>query len=238
MPAFDDSPLTQEELDFEAGCIQRALESKDKAEAEWRRKGFVYAYTDPKPCWVSVAEWDYLVSDTPIEPKEPFDRVFRLDLVGGGQIKIVEKFRPRRWRDETGKIHDHGIGRDDPELHVTAHTDTGIKRARGKFTDANLDGVAEMNCYAVVFPRGADQDVVDRVAATLRAIGFSPDNFYALLVGGQACACCNRPLRDEISRLIGVGPDCARQFRIPHSHEAAKRRLELRRKLLGDNQSN
>jgi hypothetical protein len=41
-------------------------------------------------------------------------------------------------------------------------------------------------------------------------------------------------LRDELSRLIGVGPACAKQHHIPHSKEAAETRLILRRRLLGD----
>ena len=77
-------------------------------------------------------------------------------------------------------------------------------------------------------------NIADRVAATLHAIDHKPENFFALLDGATGCAFCQRPLTDEISKLIGVGPDCARQSNIPHNLAAANRRLELRRRLLGD----
>jgi hypothetical protein len=43
----------------------------------------------------------------------------------------------------------------------------------------------------------------------------------------------SRPLRDEVSKLLGIGPDCARQWQVPHSRAAASKRLELRAKILG-----
>ena len=70
------------------------------------------------------------------------------------------------------------------------------------------------------------------MAATFRLINDDADNFFALLDGSAGCAFCGRALRDEISKLIGVGPVCASQHRIPHNQEAAERRLALRRKLL------
>ena len=60
--------------------------------------------------------------------------------------------------------------------------------------------------------------------------------FHALLDPSQGCAFCHRPLRDEISKLVGVGPDCARKHRIPHSMAAANKRLEIRRKILGESE--
>ena len=122
---------------------------------------------------------------------------------------------------------------DERKLHVTAHCGDVIKRARGEFVLARDGGPCEINCYSVVFPPGTDQEIADRVAATFQAIGNSADHFFALLIGGRTCAICDRPLRDELSRLIGVGPDCARRYHIPHSKEAAEKRLALRRKLLG-----
>ena len=89
-----------------------------------------------------------------------------------------------------------------------------------------------MNAEAVLF-RNTPQNIIERVAATLRAIDCTPDNFYALLDGASHCAICAHPLRDEISKLIGVGPDCAKAFGIPHSMAAASKRLALRRQLLG-----
>ena len=38
-----------------------------------------------------------------------------------------------------------------------------------------------------------------------------------------ACVICARPLSDEVSKAIGVGPDCAAHYGVPHSVEAANR---------------
>ena len=85
-----------------------------------------------------------------------------------------------------------------------------------------------------MFDKRVPQRIADRVAATFAAIGPCEDVFYALLDGSQGCAICGRPLRDEVSKLIGVGPDCARQNNVPHSLAAASRRLEIRRRILGE----
>jgi hypothetical protein len=60
------------------------------------------------------------------------------------------------------------------------------------------------------------------------------ENFYALLDGTDRCAICRHPLRDQVSKLCGVGPDCAKLYGIPHTLEAASKRLELRKKLLAE----
>jgi hypothetical protein len=211
--------------DFERLWIESALRSKAEAEAEWRRRGQVFAIVHPEPTYISAADWREYASIP--DPPAPCDRIIRFDLIGGGQIKSVEHFVP--WPDGIGSkviCYDH-------ELRVTAHCGDVINRARGEFVFANLRGPIEINCHAVMFPPGAAQEIADRVAATFNAIGDSSDNFFAVLVGGLHCAFCNRPLRDELSRLIGVGPDCAQQYHIPHSKEAAERRLVLRHKLLG-----
>jgi hypothetical protein len=222
--------------EYEALWIESALESKAEAEAEWRRRGQTFAFVHPEPTYVSSADW-WIYAVIP-DPKAPCNRIIRFDLIGGGQIKSIEKFRV--WKDPidgTTEINPDGSVRvwapDDNELRVTAHCGGDvIKRTRGTFALASLRGPAEINCYAVVFQPGTDQELADRVAATFQAIGDSRDNFFAMLVGGLHCAFCKRPLRDELSRLIGVGPDCAQQHHIPHSHAAAEKRLALRRRLL------
>jgi hypothetical protein len=93
--------------------------------------------------------------------------------------------------------------------------------------------IAATPTHAVVFDQNTPQDIADRTAATLRAIDSNPDNFHALLDGSSGCAFCGRALKDEVSKLIGVGPDCAKQNGTPHTITAANKRLELRRKLLG-----
>jgi hypothetical protein len=113
---------------------------------------------------------------------------------------------------------------------ITAHTHDRVHRYHGHICSY----LSDCSASAVVCSSNADPEIVKRAAATLRAIGPQEEIFYALLDSSTGCAICNRPLRDEISKLVGVGPDCARQHGIPHNMEAASRRLKLRSQLLGE----
>jgi Family of unknown function (DUF6011) len=213
------------------GFFESACHGMLRCEDFWEQCGFVFAWIDPKPVWCSAADWfPYYENGFPPEPAEPLRRIFRLSLVGGGQIRVTE-----RWTDEAP----FGVGNDkrfwpegDPGLLVTAHADDGLHlhRYSGRLSHG---AVCEMATYAVLFPKGTPQAIADRVAATLRLIDATPENFFALLDGSTGCAICRRPLTDEVSKLVGVGPDCARQNNIPHTLAAANQRLALRRKLLG-----
>ena len=43
-----------------------------------------------------------------------------------------------------------------------------------------------------------------------------------------------RPLRDHVSTLLGIGPGCAKQLRLPHGLGVANDNLQRRRELLGE----
>jgi hypothetical protein len=119
----------------------------------------------------------------------------------------------------------------DAGLMVTNAWDSALYRYRG-----TLQGTPafEMNADAVVFNRGTPQAVADRTANILNLVWRADENFFALLDGVDRCAICNKPLRDKVSKLVGVGPDCARHYGIPHTLEAAGKRLELRKELFND----
>jgi hypothetical protein len=91
------------------------------------------------------------------------------------------------------------------------------------------------------------QPVADRAAGTFRLLTYTdlvgkdirgpdPENFAALLDRSSRCCVCRRPLRDHVSTLLGIGPDCAKQWNLPHSLEAANRILQRRKELLGEAQ--
>jgi Family of unknown function (DUF6011) len=82
-----------------------------------------------------------------------------------------------------------------------------------------------------VLPPDTPQDVADRVASTLRLSGTDKETFYALLARGTRCCVCARPLKDEISKLLGIGPECARYMSLPHSFETANKVLARRKEL-------
>jgi hypothetical protein len=192
-------------------------------EEEWRRRRRVFCWIDQEPTWISAAYWYYPILQ---DPERPCVRRFRLSLLGGGQIKVTENF--------VWSVSDGLLGCGEPKLEVWADTVMGVRVCRGVLSHGSI---LEMSAYAVVFPRGTSQEIADRTAATLRLIGDHPDNFYALLSRGQRCGCCSRPLKDEISMLLGIGPDCAQAMGMPHNIAFTDRILARRRELLGGSSS-
>ena len=147
-------------------------------------------------------------------------RRFRLSLIGGGQIRVAETFV--NWENYVTCYQ--------PNLRVQAETANGLRTYNGIISDGAM---CEMATYAALFLPKTPQDIVDRTAATLRLINNDADNFSALLARGDRCCVCRRPLQDHLSKLLGIGPDCAKQMRLPHNLEAANRILQRRKELLG-----
>jgi hypothetical protein len=220
----------------EDGFIASCASGMREEEAKWRLAGKVLSWIDPEPVWVSAADWhwgteaEYWYGATesgarfPFDPTEPCNRILRFSLIGGGQIKVNEEWRFYRFPPMEDRLHTDRV-----RLSVKAHTEDGLVSTTGL-----IDWLSyEMTAKAVVFGGNTSQVIADRVAATLRAIDTDPNNFHALLDGSTGCAICRRALRDEVSKLVAVGPDCARRFNVPHNVAAANRRLERRRALLG-----
>jgi hypothetical protein len=123
------------------------------------------------------------------------------------------------------------------ELRLTAEYGGMLHRYHGMLAETDP---YEMYASAVVLD--APQELVDRVAQLIELTNeleggkgeeLTGPNFYALLAGRTRCSICGRALQDEVSKLCGVGLDCAEKYRIPHTLEAAFRRAELRKQLLG-----
>jgi Family of unknown function (DUF6011) len=212
---------------FTHGC-HAMLEQEDY----WRQCNLVWAWIDERPVWTSPIHWTCGEFGILPEPGRPTTRRFRLSLLGGGQIRITETFEPMS--DNAGFICYH------PELRVTADAGNGLQRFTGI-----IDGVVcEMSAKAALFLPGTPQSVANRVASTFRLLTSAdatasvrdpdPDNFMALLDRSEQCCCCGRALRDHVSTLLGIGPDCAKQQRLPHGLGIANKILQRRRELLGD----
>jgi hypothetical protein len=213
---------------FEAGCRASASQDMEKEEIRWKDRGLCFSWIDKEPTWVPVSQWEVICCPD-FEVDKACDRIMRFALLGGGQIRTTERFRFFRFSNlnppQTMLLLDK------TELKITAHTQDGVVIVSGEKDHAGCEMSAE-----AVLVRGNRQDIADIAAATFRLMGNERENFYALLDGSAGCAICGRTLRDEISKLVSVGPDCARQYGVPHSREAAEKRLILRRKLLGEGQ--
>jgi hypothetical protein len=217
----------RESAAFERMWRRYTLRHMQEMQDEWEQRGLCFSWIDPEPTYCTVSDWSMLltpdVEEAFPDPKTPGIRIIRFSLLGGGQIRTTERFR---------RTVIEGISKeiwcDQINLKVTAHVGADITITRGEKYEGPY---YEMNAQAVVLPKGREA-VAERTAATFRLIDNTPENFFALMDGSSGCAICGRPLKDEISKLIGVGPECAHKYGIPHSTQAAERRLLLRRKLL------
>jgi len=157
---------------------------------------------------------------------------FRITLLGGGQITVREDFKRSKVTPEKAGEPLYCL---EPNLRVTADAGNGLQRFSGILENC----ACEMSTHAVLFLPGTPQSIADRVAATFRLLGVpgqppEPDNFMALLDRSERCCVCRRPLRDHPSTLLGIGPDCAKQMKLPHGLQAANRIIQRRRELLGN----
>ena len=62
--------------------------AKTEGEAKWRKEGYGITWVDLQPYWVSACDWMLWLND----PKHECIRVMRFVLIGGGQIKVQERF--------------------------------------------------------------------------------------------------------------------------------------------------
>ena len=88
----------------------------------------------------------------------------------------------------------------------------------------------------VILPNGTPQDVADRVATAYSKIitlGM-PDDYPVVMPLRDSCMYCSRPLTDQVSKVIGIGPVCSQRMGLAHSPDAANRILQRRHQLLGD----
>jgi hypothetical protein len=100
-PLGDSRPLSQEEPDAEyAEWTSRATKHMREKEIAWTRAGYCYAWIDPEPTFCTVSEWSTLFDrdgDFAFpDPTTPCTRILRFSLLGGGQIRVLERFRACR----------------------------------------------------------------------------------------------------------------------------------------------
>jgi hypothetical protein len=216
--------------DGDDGFYESACHGILEQEDFWQQCRLTVAWIDERPVWVSAADWGMSILPNPPKPSV---RQFRLSLLGGGQIRVQEVFERMGGFDEATLRFPPELRTIcyQPQLRVTTDAGDGLHRYDGVLSHGM---VCEMATYAVLFRPGTPQSVADRTATTLRLINLDSNNFMALLDRSEHCCVCRRPLRDEVSKLLGIGPDCARQMGLPHNLTVANQILARRRELLGD----
>jgi hypothetical protein len=230
---IDDWKYSKEEMDeFERDvieCVKRDI--AENYEPKWRKENLNWVWIDPEPTWMSYVGWDVTIFEwfsTDDPSLKPFKRRFRFSMIGGGQILVTDYYRWFQYRDKKGAIFRH-FWKEDPQLSIVTDVAGDLKRYK-----AFIDGpVYEMSAEAVI--GHAPLEVLENVAKTIRAIDNSKENFNALLSRRNHCQFCNRPLKDHVSKLLMMGPDCAKRWNFQHSIKVADAVLKKRKELLGEN---
>ena len=228
---------THDELDvlFETSTRRDMV----KHERLWRDAGGVVSWVDRRPKYTCTVDWGGSVGIV-VGMTGPGERSWRFSMIAGGIIEVIET-----WRAPTWWMPKLGVRLCRTVLRVVMQPNGARRVYVGKLESVG----GEMWAHAVLMPHYAmfAQPVADRVAQTLRALADvdeqsdgrkctdpAPARFYALLDGSRGCAVCHRPLTDELAMSIGVGPDCARAWKIPYTCEAAATRARLRAEILGE----
>lgn len=99
-------------------------------------------------------------------------------------------------------------------------TSEDVTRLSGRIVEVMGDMAYQQ---MVVVQAAADLELAKKVADYIDAIPFDDAEQMALRAYGSHCHHCNRPLKDEISKIVGFGPSCAKSLRIPHTMEFARK---------------
>lgn len=103
----------------------------------------------------------------------------------------------------------------------------GMTFAHGYIEDHHA---CEMCVWHVVLIGQQHQATADALAKVLDAINADssfPETLPAYLPNAKRCFHCNRPLTDQVSRTLGLGPDCADKLGVAHSEAAAEMILKI-----------
>lgn len=89
-------------------------------------------------------------------------------------------------------------------------------------------GCCDMASAFVRLAAPGHEDVARAIVTALDTIRDDWEARIALYPRSIKCFACRHPLRDPVSKTLGIGPECSKEFGIPHTQEAA-RLVEARR---------
>ena len=220
-PEMTPEELEEEQREYRSNAMEIQAEEAQTLMA----KGYTVAlgpidWQCPVEAWISKLlgfEFPISISRTDANAK-PRRLRLTLDLPGGRhddwlQLTVETTIKKTLWDD--GSDFDevfHGAS-----LKVFADGCYFL----GKFENA----CCEMNGGIVSLRKCPDQEIADRVLAQLLSIDYSaadwPLPLYARLKPLNKCQACNRKLDDPVSRVLQLGPTCAKGLGLPHNQAIA-----------------
>lgn len=218
-PADVVAEVTDEEHD--EFLRESAEESARKAAelcADLHRRGF-RTITD-RPAIFPAMSWLGEFTD-PLSISKLEARSITLTLAGDGcQVRVQAETEITRYMNDAGPEWSEFI--DTIRLIITA--DEGVFTAR-------VYEVGHDMLVTVIAFRGNPSDGL--MAAVLRAVDVPwrkdwPLPLYERLADLGRCHACNRPLTDPVSKVLRIGPGCARALGVEHSARVADAVLRQR----------
>jgi hypothetical protein len=228
LPALPDlPPMTEAESDAaERAFLASAERECSRLLAVLQRDGL--NATALRPEWMLPFAWmDELVepnltapqdASPPLESVEPLHArsiVLRLALPEGEEHDCVTVKLETRVR-----ITRYPYG--DRYSELLTGVELTVRAGGCTYTGRVEEGRTEMQAAAVGL-RGAPQEVLERTVAALARPNVLdwPASLYAALAPSGRCHACNRPLADPVSKVLGLGPDCASRIGLEHSQRMA-----------------
>jgi hypothetical protein len=209
------------------------------------------ASRDPDTAWIDAdiefvpaASWIsdmHYLTIPPEDTSKLWRSRWRFHLPGGHPIDTLSITLTSEWLKLWPSYPPEWIVPEIKGITVTVNDETGFKRFYvGTILDATE--CCEMQQYCVT---GLPRELGERVAAFVRQVwDASPlmlwresdaDDKADFLIGirpfladRSRCFNCGRALTDEVSKSLGVGPDCAARAGIAHTQAAAHRALQRR----------
>lgn len=111
-----------------------------------------------------------------------------------------------------------------------------VRTEHGVFAGYLERECSERSWYVISLPPHTPQAVADRVAKTIDAIQELnlAEDYLTVMPVSDRCSFCSRPLTDIVSKTLGIGPDCASKWKIPHSAAVADAIIAKRRTFLAE----
>lgn len=129
---------------------------------------------------------------------------------GREEVHIV--FHHEKWQERE-------IGIPDGAIIFRVHTEDSQHRFELQWEVPN-----EMGYHWTTVSSEAQQRALDKAKAIIgKAVSMGDVSYYGMLADTGRCDMCNRKLKDPVSKILRLGPDCARRSGLKHSSDLAKK---------------
>lgn len=203
-------------------CEKRTNAESEKFHREYNKPGKHFIFIDDAPNWEGIFAF-------PLE--EYLEGIVRKNIAAKKRNAMSIQFKALMEGGELTVRYKLRKDNNDDFLYIDRISLSA--RVDFKFYEmtTNDSVMTEMRRCYIEASKSVPVEIMESAAAALRALREDwPAGFFAGLAPTLECGACSRKLNDMVSKIIGLGPDCANKFNIHHGHELARRIEALRNK--------